>query len=628
MPLCVQQAWDILINSENSDCTLDEYRVYSQLTRLGYRLQRFCSEKSYRERASRSDETVPRKKVLVDPEHGLWMANKIVETPKLPPENPSKLEIDKDVKEIMEIMVTTLDGADENLPNPTLKDAGEKPEKPSERRGRVEIISEQTILSPIKIVQDTAALSDQQVSKWPGSRIQRNVKLLPKRNDILPSPSVTSETSQSQHEISESAQKRKHVASNGDTTDPKKSKHEVIELSDDEIEEIPRPMSRMEMLNCLPNIAGQTVITENISRRYIPRGIKTKVSYRYDSTRLRKMQETGRTNKNSNSETPRNGPINGSRNDYDDNRSSQRNAVVPYRQYSRFPSPNFTTLRHNCPNNFPYNPPRQFSSPFQQFALNPLLMNMRMSSDICMQQLSLPGPQNWQNQQMNQRNPQNHHMAVANRWASFQMNMLRNSAYLGSAMRNFFMQGNSYNANWNAMQMMQGNRPHGYLVRRGGWNSPRSRGGHQHYQPRHQTRAPIRDEADRSRRDSTNERLYYSSTFATVSGTSSWGELKQKWREAKTITIDDEDCGKDDADDNDNEIQVVDQMVQPLVNAKTRAQDFSEIFERLRIIKSAPERTMRRKKGEFKISYNVYSSTQHYKKANPGIPMFHLVVTR
>lgn len=64
---------------------------------------------------------------------------------------------------------------------------------------------------------------------------------------------------------------------------------QVIELSDDEIEEIPKPLTRMEILNTLPNLAGagnEPFITQ-INRAYIPQSIKpVKEFYRHDRNKL------------------------------------------------------------------------------------------------------------------------------------------------------------------------------------------------------------------------------------------------------------------------------------------------------------------------------------------------------
>lgn len=68
MPLSIQQAYEVLINSPSSKCTLDEYRVYSQLVRWGYKLQRF-HYKSFESKSSSST-----KRIIMNPD-GLWTPN-------------------------------------------------------------------------------------------------------------------------------------------------------------------------------------------------------------------------------------------------------------------------------------------------------------------------------------------------------------------------------------------------------------------------------------------------------------------------------------------------------------------------------------------------------------------------
>lgn len=41
MPLSIEQAYEVLINSKTSKCTLDEYRVYSHLAKNGFKVKRF-----------------------------------------------------------------------------------------------------------------------------------------------------------------------------------------------------------------------------------------------------------------------------------------------------------------------------------------------------------------------------------------------------------------------------------------------------------------------------------------------------------------------------------------------------------------------------------------------------------
>lgn len=69
MPISIQQAYEVLIKAENSRCNLDEYRVYSQLVRWGYKLQRF-HEKSTLDCKSSSTT----KRIIMNPD-GLWTPN-------------------------------------------------------------------------------------------------------------------------------------------------------------------------------------------------------------------------------------------------------------------------------------------------------------------------------------------------------------------------------------------------------------------------------------------------------------------------------------------------------------------------------------------------------------------------
>lgn len=57
------------------------------------------------------------------------------------------------------------------------------------KASKLGILREETVLGSIKIIKNNTVTNDavtptSQMSKWPGSRIQRNVKLMPKRNDI------------------------------------------------------------------------------------------------------------------------------------------------------------------------------------------------------------------------------------------------------------------------------------------------------------------------------------------------------------------------------------------------------------------------------------------------------------
>jgi len=132
---------------------------------------------------------------------------------------------------------------------------------------------------------------------------------------------------------------------------------------------------------------------------------------------------------------------------------------------------------------------------------------------------------------------------------------------------------------------------------------------------------------DANRNDRINSReVINRPSFTICSKATTWAELKKIWSEEKTITIDDEDQSNNQNKKKCDEIQVI-KVANPLVSSKNIS-SLTEIFSKLAIIKSAPERLVRRKKSKYKISYNVYSCSQHYKKANPGQPLYSLVVIR
>lgn len=111
-------------------------------------------------------------------------------------------------------------------------------------------------------------------------------------------------------------------------------------------------------------------------------------------------------------------------------------------------------------------------------------------------------------------------------------------------------------------------------------------------------------------------------SFSKHPNVSSWAELKEKWLEEKTITIDDEE-----ASDADGEIQVLKQSVKPLLKV-SGPMNFGEIFEKLRIIKPAPDVSTRKKSSDYTLSYNVYSSSQPFRKASPGTPAYRVLILR
>jgi hypothetical protein len=104
--------------------------------------------------------------------------------------------------------------------------------------------------------------------------------------------------------------------------------------------------------------------------------------------------------------------------------------------------------------------------------------------------------------------------------------------------------------------------------------------------------------------------------------------LKKKWRDESTITIEDEEPIQMDAVIDNSEVQVVEESISPLICSKSGISNLSEVYERLRIIKSATDRTVRSRKVNYSLSYEVYPVNQHYKKTSPGIPICRLFVIK
>lgn len=256
----MQQAYEILI--DDISCTLDEYRVYSQLTRCGYRIQRYVYEGL--EKCDKSDEISVKRKVIVDPENGLRMydsqtqnqqiSEKSKET--LPEDVPQSSDISlissniKDCEDIVaekSIEQVVLDVIDyilcniedqKHLNNSTSSQLIESNEKQKSdmngeeksRNSKIEIISDETLIGNIKILSDTSCNSKKEVvtaSKWPGTRIQRNVKLMPKRNDKVSNTDVSIIDSNCTNESLRNHGKWKMAAPN-ESSNAKKVKQEVI----------------------------------------------------------------------------------------------------------------------------------------------------------------------------------------------------------------------------------------------------------------------------------------------------------------------------------------------------------------------------------------------------------------
>ncbi|CAK9797240.1 tRNA-splicing endonuclease subunit Sen54 [Anthophora plagiata] len=262
VPLSIQQAYELLI--DNVECTLEEYRVYSQLVRYGYRIQRFIYNS---ERSAKGDESTNiKRKVIVEPENGLRMSdiqqqnndctsansekcvspsksidrvinNSLVEICHAATEHE---DISKDVNKVVNDLLCAVESIESESKSTEHKDNMENRkesdinlqvtntnENKKKRNCRVEIISEETLLGTVKIVTDhiyDSTKGNNTLADWRASRIQRNVKLLPKRTDKI-SPTESSDSSVKN--LESSAGKHKSFAPLKKSLPIKKSKHEV-----------------------------------------------------------------------------------------------------------------------------------------------------------------------------------------------------------------------------------------------------------------------------------------------------------------------------------------------------------------------------------------------------------------
>lgn len=237
---------------DDSVCTLDEYRVYSQLTRYGYRIQRYFYEEP--EKCYKSDELIKRK-IIVDPESGLRISDNqnqqsteksketlikdVTKTLDKPFVNANTKEenivaeepIDQVIQDVMDHLLSNIENqksVNNSITFESIETDMTQNDVNSEdksQNSKPEIISEEILLGNIKILRDTTCNSKTvKVSKWPGARIQRNVKQLPKRSDKTLSPEISVIDSGFKSENSK-IEKRKLMQD--ELSHMKKSKHEV-----------------------------------------------------------------------------------------------------------------------------------------------------------------------------------------------------------------------------------------------------------------------------------------------------------------------------------------------------------------------------------------------------------------
>lgn len=364
------------------------------------------------------------------------------------------------------------------------------------------------------------------------------------------------------------------------------------------------------MLNLLPNIASQSVVTE-IPRQYIPCNVKPqKSTYQYNKTKILRMHE----NDNRARQDCKGIRTNARQNAFHSNAVASRSPVnignrnVFQNQQGRLPLCNI---------------PRPFYAVDQMQGTNigfPYAYNNRFPFSYGQAAYALQNRVTLMQQNVFQNMIvafENHENAIQHsRSVTIHMNNFAMPLLGGYRMRPHFIENQCrsdfhqnflwYQRFWQRRAMENASLMHG--------NAPYS--GRRRY-----------DDASRADNQSIHE-VVNRPSFTTRSGASSWTELKKKWCEEKTITIDDEDNkNRNENGEECNEVQILEQCINPLVGPRN-ASLLIEDFSKLAIIKPAPEKMVRRKKNRYKISYNVYSCNHHYRKANPGQPLCCLVVIR
>lgn len=349
----------------------------------------------------------------------------------------------------------------------------------------------------------------------------------------------------------------------------------------------------MEMLNLLPNIAFQSEITEKISRRYIPHNIRPQKSmYQYNRTMILNMQENDKRVRQNCKDNRTNARHNASHSRSLLAINNRSGLFQNQRALLRTPSRPFYSVldqMHGTNVSLPY----AYRFPFNY--VPDVYMQNRVTQNIFHNLFVAFG---------------NHGNTVQQRSLTIQMNNFMMPMIEGYRTRHFFAENQLRHGFYQNVLWQQR-----FCQRRTVENASMHNSAH-----------PVA----RRRYDDANNQVSHEivnrPSFTTRLGANSWTELKRRWSEEKTITIDDEDYKNKEDEEDCTEVQVV-KFLNPLIGPRN-ASSMTEIFSKLAIIKSAPERIVRRKKSKYKISYNVYSCTHHYRKANPGQPLYSLVVIR
>lgn len=276
VPLSIQQAYNILI--DDSECSLEEYRVFSDLVRCGYRLQRFNYkqiEKNAKSNESKriintssveevslnnsndsnDNESTGKDEISDEEKNNQIKKNDIIELePTIGNINDTKNvemegskteskditeskyhnSLNNEVSNIDEVIhgvlddimndiddivtYSTTDNSDSNHDNQDFN---------KNRNARVEIVSDETLLGNIKVIKDPMTNS-----KSSGTRIQRNVKLLSKSTDKPSTSTLFQELSEVavidiQNEDSVNRLDKRKISTEDRNTPVKKLKHEV-----------------------------------------------------------------------------------------------------------------------------------------------------------------------------------------------------------------------------------------------------------------------------------------------------------------------------------------------------------------------------------------------------------------
>ncbi|XP_046616468.1 uncharacterized protein LOC124303384 [Neodiprion virginianus] len=508
----------------------------------------------------------------------------------------------------------------ENLPGPSNVEANKRADNQGHHT-KLKIISDETILGDIKIL-----------SKWPGSRIQRNVKWMPKRNTsgaLLPvterksSGCTINDINMDGVSPLESLHSRlggvpKSSRSDKDLENverPKKVMHEVIEVSDDEIEEVPQKMSRMEMLNLFPNVMCEASLLKPIPRKYLPCNVRPQLS----AVRRRSKYYVRSKSKNDDSHE-------NNYNTLPEVRSRLANdmpgSISCSNTISRNESAqvNFNGISVNCRNEVSW----------QGLSFSKELYESRMMYQRCYNQgaysRSLPNYAVF-------REPE--HVSVHLRTYTD----IAIAQYI-SGRSPFLRRGFSHRQNiWSNMSYSHAGQNFLNLTPRILCDRVSAYNGFSHFgnsvpqRPTYSHKRGCDVFRYSSRKHYPNRAAEMGRpSFKIVPGALSWAETKAKWLEEKTITIDDEECvNNKDSSSDESEVKVVAQLVKPLVGPQNTT-SLTRVYQSLQIIKNITNsNAVRPRKLEhvnYKISYNLYSTGQHYKKASPGTPMYRVVVFR